>query len=67
MAKIQYAKYKCDNCSKVIEVKGEGWPNDWFEVCITGWGGTSGRTVASRDICSKKCVFRILKKINKGD
>ncbi len=65
MTKIQYAKYKCDNCSKVVEVKNVGWPNNWFEVNISRWCGNSGRTLVSKDVCSKKCVFNMMKKIDK--
>jgi len=61
--KLEFAKYKCDNCEKIVDVIGNGMPSLWFVFSISEWSGMSGETRLEKDICSESCVFELLRKL----
>jgi len=67
MVIINYRKVKCDECGKEVEMKEEigSLPDNWFEVSITKWFGTTGDRLFHKEVCSEKCAMKTLKKLNK--
>ena len=61
---VEYRKVRCDECGKEETVAGAAnFPSGWLTLGITEWSGSSGHEFLSKDICSRRCALRLMKKI----
>ena len=59
--KIQNVKWRCDNCSKEVEVEDNcSLPINWYTIEITLWQGSNGRGLFNKEFCSKACALSAL-------
>lgn len=66
MVIVEYRKVKCDECGKEEEIKDGGTkPSRWLEVSIVEWFGSTGEGRLSKEVCSEKCAFKLIKKLKK--
>jgi len=65
MAIIRYQRNKCDECGKEVDSKEYNQPYGWLEITICRWKGSMGEHVFRKEVCSKKCALKMLKKLKR--
>lgn len=65
MSIVQYEKHKCDCCGEEKDVIAGKRPIGWLTVSVTEWSLSIGEGVLNKEVCSRKCVLKILKELKK--
>ncbi len=64
MVVVEFRKVKCDNCSKEETIEDSGHrPDNWLEVSVVEWFGSTGTGRLNNEVCSEKCVLELMKKL----